>query len=143
MEVHRAVPRVESADPERERERRYRRWYEAENGPLDASVMPFEAVLVEPLYQLVRQQLLAWRIEQAGAFHRVRVLHIAPATNDEYWRSLDRHKHRRPGESVRDVWQRMLRDSHRDCFLSLDSARFTSAERWLTSSEYRKRYGHA
>ncbi len=132
-----------SADPERERERRYRRWYEAENGPLDASVMPFEAVLVEPLYQLVRQQLLAWRIEQAGAFHRVRVLHIAPVTNAEYWRSLDRHEYRRSGESVRDVWQRVLRDSHRDRFLSLDSARFTSSERRLTSSEYRKRYGHA
>ncbi len=90
---------------------------------------PFEAVLVEPLYQLVRQQLLAWRIEQAGAFERVRVLHIAPATNAEYWRFLDRHEYRRSGESVRDVWQRMLRDSYRDRFLSLDNARFTSAVR--------------
>ena len=132
-----------SADPDGKRERRYRAFYEAEDGPLDPSVVPFEAVLVEPLYQLVRQQLLAWRIEQAGAFDRVRVLHIAPATNAEYWRSLDRHEHRRSDETVRDVWQRMLRDSHRDRFRSLDSALFTSPARQLTSSDYRERYGHA
>jgi hypothetical protein len=126
------------------RELRYRSWYESQNGPLDPNAMPYECVFVEPLYQLMRQQLLAWRIEQDpdNSYSRVRVLHIVPATNAEYWQSLNRHSHRRPDESVADVWARMLRPSHRDRYRSIDSACFTDAELQLTSSAYRERYGH-
>jgi hypothetical protein len=126
------------------RELRYRIWYESQDGPLDPHAVPYERVFVEPLYQLMRQQLLAWRIEQdpGNPYSRVRVLHIVPATNAEYWRSLDRRSHRRPDESVADVWARMLRPSHRDSYLSIDSARFTDPDLQLTSAAYRDRYGH-
>jgi len=105
-------------------------------------VRSYEGIFVEPMYQLVRQQLLAWRIEQAGLYDRVRVVHIVPFSNEEYWRSLDRHSNRLDGESVGEVWQRMLRDSHRDRYLCRDSERFTDSARQLTSPEYRARYGH-
>lgn len=69
-------------------------------------------------------------------------MHIVPFSNEEYWRSLDRHSNRLDGESVGEVWQRMLRDSHRDRYLCRDSERFTDSARQLTSPEYRARYGH-
>jgi hypothetical protein len=134
-----------SADRKGVRELRYRTWFEADDGPLDRDVVPYEAVFVEPLYQLVRQQLLAWRIERSDTdtAQAVRVLHIAPSSNEGYWRSLDRHTHRLVGESVRDVWQRMLREDYRDRFHSVDSARFTDEGLALTSESYRDRYRHA
>jgi len=131
-----------SEDRKGVRELRYGAWYDAKDGPLDPTVVPYELIFVEPLYQLVRQQLLAWRIEQAGLYDRVRVVHISPFTNREYGESLDRHKHRLAGETVSDVWKRMLRESHRDRFLSLDSAMFTDPGRNLASTAYRSRYGH-
>lgn len=36
-------------------------------GPVRAEVLAFEHLLDEPFYQLVRQQLLAWELEKAGA----------------------------------------------------------------------------
>lgn len=56
----------------------------APHGPLkpdpDLSLAEF---FWEPFYQLLRQQMLAWRMERAreGGAERVRVLHIAPAEN--------------------------------------------------------------
>jgi hypothetical protein len=35
----------------------------------------------EPFYQLLRQQMLAWRLEHAPGGHRTRVLHISPRAN--------------------------------------------------------------
>lgn len=134
-----------SADRKGVRELRYRTWFEAADGPLDADAVPYQAVFVEPLYQLVRQQLLAWRIERSDSdtAQAVRVLHIAPSGNAKYWHSLDRHTHRLNGESVQGVWQRMLRDSHRNRFQSIDAARFADESLDLTSTSYRDRYGHA
>ena len=125
------------------RELRYKDWYFSDDGPIDPQIVPYELIFVEPLYQLVRQQLLAWRIEQAKVFDRVRVLHISPATNREYGQSLDRHKHRQPGETVAGIWQRMLRPAYQDRFVSLGSAMFTDPARGLTSAAYRARYGHS
>jgi hypothetical protein len=126
------------------RELRYRSWYESPDGPLNPDVVPYESVFVEPLYQLTRQQLLAWRIEQdpGNPYSKVRVLHVVPATNKAYRQSLDRHCHRLSGESVADVWQRMLRPSHRDRYRSVGSARFTDPDLQLTSATYRDRYTH-
>lgn len=56
----------------------------APNGPIRADLgLSVEAFFWEPFYQLLRQQMLAWRMERAredGA-ERVRVLHISPAGN--------------------------------------------------------------
>ena len=56
----------------------------APNGPIrsDAGVT-LENFFWEPLYQLLRQQMLAWRMERAkeNGAERVLVLHISPAAN--------------------------------------------------------------
>jgi len=134
-----------SADRKGVREKRYRGFWDDPAGPIEQDAVPYEGIFVEPLYQLVRQQLLASRIEtsQSDPAQVVRVIHIAPATNQEYWRSLDRHPRRLQGETVREVWERMLRPSRRDRFRSIDSARFTDPARALTSASYRARYGHS
>lgn len=92
--------------------------------------------LVEPLYQLGRQQLLAWRMEQAGELGAsvVRVVEAAPAANTELWRSIPAAL----GSDLRDVWPTALRRPDR--WVHLDTAR------WLApgspvSSEFRARYG--
>lgn len=60
------------------------------DGPVRADVLPFELLLDEPIYQLVRQQLLAHALEQAGAegATRVRVVHVSPSGNAAYQQSL-------------------------------------------------------
>ena len=100
--------------------------------------MPFELLLDEPIYQLVRQQLLAHALETAGAegASRVRVLHVLPTGNRAYQQCLARPEHRVLGSSVGDVWQKLLR--HQDRFLSVDSALFHDQE--ITSREYRLRH---
>jgi hypothetical protein len=56
----------------------------APNGPLRADLgLELKDFFYEPFYQLLRQQILAWRMQEGredGA-ERVRVLHIAPAAN--------------------------------------------------------------
>ena len=51
------------------------------NGPIRADRgLTLEAFFYEPFYQLLRQQMLAWRMER-GLKERVRVLHISPRGN--------------------------------------------------------------
>ena len=121
---------------------RYLAFWEDPAGPIDPSAIPYDDIFVEPFYQLVRQQLLAWRMEVAREQDAdvVRVVHIAPATNDAYYASLNRDSHRALGSTVAQVWQQMLRRPDR--FISFDSSRFTDEERDLTSPTYRARYGH-
>jgi len=104
------------------------------DGPVRADVLAFEHLLDEPFYQLVRQQLLAHALEQRGAegASRVRIVHVLPADNDAYQRSLARPEHRALGDSVSDVWHKLLR--HPDRFIHMDPAVFLDAE--ITSREY-------
>jgi Restriction Endonuclease associating with ARP len=103
-----------------------------------SGVLPFEALLDEPIYQLVRQQLLAWELEKTGVHDvdRVRVVHVMPSDNVAYGESL-RPKHREVGDTVHEVWHALLRRSDR--FLSLDSSVFADAD--ITSQGYVDRYG--
>lgn len=103
--------------------------------------LSLDDVLVEPFYQLVRQQLLAWRLEQTGVADVVRVLHVTPAGNTAYQASLPRPKLRALGPSVKDVWGAMLRPSFADRSLWLDSARFLEPD--VRSLYYYGRYGQA
>ena len=93
-------------------------------------------MLDEPFYQLMRQQLLAHQLEQAGVADVVRVIHVHPAGNDAYQASLVRESHRALGDTVDEVWSRMLRATDR--FSVLDSARFLDPA--VTSAEYVSRY---
>jgi O-acetyl-ADP-ribose deacetylase (regulator of RNase III) len=133
--------RLRKPDPERDKIRavRYAAAVGDPSGPIRDGLLSFEHLLDEPFYQLVRQQLLAHALEQAGAegADRVRVVHVLPAGNTAYQESLARPEHRALGETVSEVWQKLLR--HQDRFLSIDSAIFLDHE--ITSSEYVYRYG--
>lgn len=120
---------------------RLRRYGEAvadPSGPVRADVLPFEFLLDEPIYQLVRQQLLAHALEKDGAegATRVRVVHVSPGGNDAYQSSLHRPEHLALGQSVSEVWQKLLQ--RQDRFLTVDSKIFLDAA--ITSREYVLRY---
>lgn len=113
----------------------------AADGPVRNDVLPIELLLDEPFYQLMRQQLLANRLEQAGA-HRadeVGVLHVLAPENTGYQDSLVRAEHRAAGGSVDEVWTKLLRTPdrfhHVDPVVFLDQA--------VTSDEYVDRYSPA
>jgi hypothetical protein len=111
----------------------------ATDGPILADVLPFEELLQEPFYQLVRQQLLAHELEKArahGADH-VRVVHVTPAGNSAYDESLHGTLAPRLGTTVKEVWQRLMR--HPDRFVPLDSAVFLDP--LITSKHHIERYG--
>ena len=134
---------VREPDPNRDRTRatRYRADYEDPAGPLRAELLPFAVMLHEPFYQLMRQQLLAHRLERAGAEDAsvVRVLHVLPPDNTGYQASLARAEHRALGGTVDAVWQRLLRRPDR--FTHVDPAVFLDPA--ITSTEYAARYGIA
>ena len=118
---------------------RYGHLLSAPDGPIVTNLLPFADLLQEPLYQLVRQQLLANELEKAGArgADRVRVLHVLPAGNGAYHSSLHGTLAPLLGATVKEVWQQLLR--HADRFVSVDSARFLHPE--ITSEHYVERYG--
>lgn len=108
------------------------------HGPVRPDMLAFEDVLDEPFYQLVRQQLLAHKLESAHVLgaDRVRVVHVHPAGNDAYQESLVRDTHRALGGTVDEVWHQLLREQDR--FIVLESEAFLDAE--VTSPEYARRY---
>lgn len=63
---------------------RYEKLAFAPDGPIRADVgLALTDFFHEPFYQLLRQQMLAWRMQRAGecGSQRVRVLHISPNAN--------------------------------------------------------------
>ena len=130
--------RRRSPEPAKDKVRRTR--YEAAvldpGGPVRSDVLPFELLLDEPFYQLVRQQLLAHALETAGVADRVRVLHVLSPANLAYQRSLPRPEHRALGAAVSEVWQQLLRRTER--FTTIDPEVFLDAT--ITSAEYVSRY---
>ena len=78
--------RAREPDPAKDvvRQRRYGTAVADPAGPVRAYVLPCKYLLDEPLYQLVRQQLLAHALETAGVADRVRVLHVLSPDNHEY-----------------------------------------------------------
>jgi hypothetical protein len=119
--------------------KRYGAALTAPDCPVRTDLLDFEDLLDEPLYQLVRQQLLAHELEKAGAHgaSRVRVVHVRPERNVAYQQSLHRASQRALGGTVDEVWHALLRQ--RDRFVSMDSSVFLNSA--ITSSEYVRRYG--
>jgi hypothetical protein len=120
------------------RRKRYFDVWSDSAGPVRADVLPFEDILDEPFYQLVRQQLLAHRLEADRVLDAdvVRVVHVHPAANNAYQHSLVRDSHRSLGDTVDEVWQQLLRRPDR--FVVLDSDVFLEPS--VTSTEYVHRY---
>ena len=118
---------------------RYGAAFSDPDGPVRDDVLPFDLILDEPFYQLVRQQLLAHALEQVGAegAARVRVVHVLSPYNTGYQESMWRPEHHALGTTVSQAWQTLLRRPER--FVSVDSALFLDKE--ITSSEYCHRYG--
>lgn len=109
--------------------------------PVRSEVLPIELLLDEPFYQLMRQQLLAHRLEKAHAHGAdvVRVLHVLAPDNAGYQDSLVRAEHRAIGANVDEVWEKLLRASDR--FVHLDPTVFLDPQ--ITCAEYVDRYSPA
>ena len=121
------------------RRARYQHLVDAPDGPIHGDKLEFDELLQEPLYQLMRQQLLAHELEKAGAHgvDRVRVAHVLPPANVGYQRSLYGSGAKALGGTVDEVWQQLLR--HTDRFVHIDPAVFLDPA--VTSAEYVARYG--
>ena len=133
-----SLRRPEPAKDE-ERRRRYEAALLADDAPVRSDLLPFHLLLDEPLYQRVRQQLLAHELEKARAHGAdvVRVVHVLSPDNVAYQQSLVRDESRALGSTVEDVWRQLL--VRPDRFSSLDPAVFLDAD--VTSAEYVRRYG--
>lgn len=133
--------KVRPASPgyDRTRTRRYGPDYFEPNGPLRSDLLPIELMFDEPFYQLMRQQLLAHRLEidLAEGAEIVRVLHVLSPDNVEYQQSLVRPEHRELGETVDAVWRRIHLQSDR--YVTVDPAVFLNPD--VTSWDYVDRYG--
>ena len=123
------------------RYKRYGHLLAASDGPITSELRPFNELLQEPLYQLMRQQLLAHELERAETHgvDRVRVVHVLPSGNTAYQTSLYGTLAPLLGSTVKEVWQRLLR--YPDRFVSIDSAMFLDPQ--ITSKDYVERYGDA
>lgn len=119
--------------------KRYGSALAAAGGPVRDDLLEFRDLLDEPLYQLMRQQLLAHELEKdrAHGADRVRVVHVSPLANRAYQQSLHRPTQRALGDSVSEVWGKLQRRPDR--FVALDSSLFLDPE--ITSDEYNRRYG--
>lgn len=133
------APRSASSKKDAVRFKRYGPLLAAADSPITIGQLPFEELLQEPLYQLVRQQLLAQELEKAKAHgaDRVRVVHVLPAGNTAYHASLHGTLAPLLGTTIKEVWRRLLRQPDR--FVAMDSAVFLNPE--ITSSDYVERYG--
>jgi hypothetical protein len=114
-------------------------------GPIRRDAVPFEALFFEPMYQQMRQQLLAWRMEEAHELDTdvVRVVLVAPRGNEAFWSSLPGAKWRElAGPSplgVAEAFRSVLRCPDR--FAWLDSATLVEDDSPL-SDEFKHRYRH-
>jgi hypothetical protein len=99
----------------------YRHLYEHPECPLDkSSIHNFGDLFYEPFYQLMRQQFLAWKMEQAKELCAdvVSVLHIAPTRNHDF-RKVTSSALRPLGESVINVWKKLVKNPGR--FVSIST----------------------
>ncbi len=133
------APRSASPRKDAVRFKHYGPLLAAADSPIASGLLPFEELLQEPLYQLVRQQLLAHELERTKAHgaDRVRVVHVLPAGNTAYQASLHGTLAPLLGTTIKEVWHRLLRQPDR--FIAMDSAVFLDPE--ITSSDYVERYG--
>jgi hypothetical protein len=122
---------------------RYQALWADPNGPIRSDRIAFADLLVEPFYQLMRQQLLAHAMEQAheGEAERIRVVYAAPPGNVALWTSVpDAFKGASlQGADVVSIWTSLLRRPDR--FAYFDTSRLVGPGA-ATSAEFRGRYGH-
>lgn len=109
------------------------------DSPIDVDGIELTDLFHEPVYQLVRQQLLATALERDSAVKagRVTVVHVLSPDNAAYQASYVAPALRTRGTTVSEVWSSLLRIPDR--FVGLDPKVFLYSE--VTSGEYVARYG--
>ncbi|MBI1877336.1 MAG: hypothetical protein HYR94_03725, partial [Chloroflexi bacterium] len=96
--------------------------FDYDDCPLNKDLLPsFDALFYEPFYQLMRQQFLAHEMEKHRELRAdvVSVLHIAPAHNADF-RKVTSPALRPLGESVIDVWKKLVRTPDRFTSVSIE-----------------------
>lgn len=127
------------------RRARYLEAFQDPEGPIRADLVPYSEFFFEPIYQQMRQQLLAWRMEQANELgaDAVRVVLVAPHGNLALWNSLPTptwvELARQSQLGVADAFGAVLRRPER--LVWLDSGSLVDPESPL-SDEFKRRYTH-
>lgn len=134
-------PRPRKVDPRKDavRRTRYQVDFSDPEGAINSCLSPFDALLDEPFYQLLRQQLLAHRLERDPlvAAERVRVLNVLSPSNSAYQRCLHRLAESGIGETVDRAWSELLLQPDR--FVKVDPIAFLAGD--VTYAHYLDRYG--
>lgn len=125
--------------------RNYRRLLDDPGSPIRHDINHADLIR-DPVYQLMRLQLLAWQIERSDpTVKAVRVVLCAPSRNDGVLDALpDRLMESAPAPArdatnLIELWMALL--SRPDRFIHLDTAVFAEPDA-ATSEEFRFRYGH-
>lgn len=120
---------------------RYEGLLRAPHSPIETEGVEIADLFHEPLYQLVRQQLLADCLERDPelAATEVRVVHVLSGANLAYEHSFVAPLLRGRGTTISAVWSSLLRRP--DAFVKLDPAVFLDPA--ITSPSYATRYGDA
>ena len=124
---------------------RYRRLLDEAGCPIRSDVDHAD-LICEPIYQLMRLQLLAWRTELLDdSLSAVRLVVCAPRENDGYHRALPgRLRDSAPSPafeatSVGAMWRSVL--TAPDRFVVVDTGRLVEPDS-PTSIEFKARYAH-
>lgn len=122
----------------RSRASRYLDLWNSAAGSFRSDLVPYDDLFVEPMYQLLRQQLLAWAMESDGSLclDAVRVVHICPTDNDGVHSAARLPSHVAAGGDPIAIWSELVGGSR---FASIDSSAFL--REGLRTDEYRDRYG--
>lgn len=118
---------------------RYEKALRHADSPIDVDGIELTDLFHEPVYQLVRQQLLASELERDAEVNaeRVTVVHVLSPDNAAYQRSYVAPALRGRGSTASEVWSSLLRTPDR--FVPLDPVVFLDPA--ITSDEYVLRYG--
>jgi hypothetical protein len=117
----------------------YAHLYDNDEEILDKELLPgFDSLFYEPFYQLMRQQYLAAKMEEAHELgvDQVSLLHIAPAQNIDFKR-ITSPDLRHIGESATSVWSALVKKSDRfqsvsteELFGTYDTSKFPELNEW-------------
>lgn len=118
---------------------RYEQALRHAESPIDVDGIELTDLFHEPIYQLVRQQLLASELERDGGVkaERVTIVHVLSPDNTAYQSSYVAPAIRGRGVPASEVWSSLLRVPDR--FVPLDPVVFLDPA--ITSDEYVLRYG--
>ncbi len=117
----------------------HRSLFDSPDSPIDQSKVPdYQDLFYEPFYQMMRQQLLAWQMEEARELDAevVTVVHISPAANRDLQR-ITSPGLEPLGDQATAVWRSLLRRPERfipvhteDLFGPFDVGAFPALAGW-------------